>query len=152
MSTVLVPGDGLWSGWLVIQRVLDGPDCYLTEIGRRHPDIRAIDLGTNDLTCADHTVADVADHAMRFLALVDNDVHPNMIVFLFVIQITSVGNRSGMTVSTFNHRLKTFNSRIAACVRQLTSVPLVAKSRVHFPRYTSADECHLKYEGQARYA
>ena len=94
----------------------------------------------------------MADHAIRFLALVDNEVHPNMIVFLSVIQRTSVCNQGGMTVSTYNHRVKSVNSRLAACVRQLANVRLVAQSRIHFPRYISADGCHLIEEGQARYA
>ena len=83
------------------KRVLDTPDRYLREI--RHPDLLVIDLGSNDLTCVYTTVADVADEALRFLALVDNDVHPKMIVILSVIQRTSVANRGGMTVSIFNH-------------------------------------------------
>ena len=91
-------------GGLSFKRVLDTPDRYLRKIG--HPDLLVIDLGSNDLACGYTTVADVADDALRFLALVDNDVHPNMIVLLSVIQRTSVSDRGGMTVSTFNHRVK----------------------------------------------
>ena len=111
-----------------------------------------IDLGYNDLACGGTIVADVADDALRFLALVDNDVHTKMIILLSVIQRTSVSNRDGMTVSTFNHRVKAFNSRIAACVHQLANVRTLAQSRLNFPRYISDDGCHLTEEGQARYA
>ena len=97
-------------GGLSFKRVLESPGQYLTEMG--HPDLLVIDLGSNVLTCVYSTVADVADDALRFLALVDNDVHPDMIVLLSVSQRTSVSNRGGMTVSTFNHRVKDFNSRI----------------------------------------
>ena len=72
-------------------------------------------------------MSEVADDALRFLALVDNEVHPKMIVLLSVIQRTSVSDRGGMTVSTFNHRAKAFNSRIAACVRQLANVRMFAQ-------------------------
>ena len=132
-------------GGLSFKRVLESPDQYLKEMG--HPDLLVIDLGTNDLTCGYSTVA---DDALRFLALVDNEVHLKMIV-LSVIQRTSVGKRGGMTVSTFNHRAKAFNSRIAACVRLLANVRMFAQSRLNFPRYISDDGCHLTEEGQARY-
>ena len=98
---------------------IDRPDRYLSDICRRHPDLMVIDLGTNDIACGDTTVA---DNAMRFIALVDNDVNPEMIVILSVIQRTSMGNRGGMTLSTFNHRVKSFNSRLASCIRQLANV------------------------------
>ena len=74
----------------LFKRVLTSPDRYMNEIGRRHPDLLVIDLGSNDLACADHTVADVADHAMMFLALVDNEVHPKIIVIISVDQRTSL--------------------------------------------------------------
>ena len=95
-----------------------------------------------------------AEDALRFLALVDNDVRPKMIVLLSVIQRTSVSDRVGMTVSTstFNSRAKAFNSRIAACVRQIANVCMFAQSRLNFPRYISDDGCHLTEEAQARYA
>ena len=63
-----------------------------------------------------------------------------------------MGNRGGMTVSTFNHRVKAFNSRIAACVRQIANVRMFAQSRINFPQYISDDGCHLTEEDQARYA
>ena len=105
-------------GGLSFKRVLESPDRYLREMG--HPHLLVIDLGSNDLTCVYSTVAEVADEALRFLALLDNDVHPKMFVLLSVIQRTSVSDRGGMTVSTFNHRVKAFNSRIAAWVRQFS--------------------------------
>ena len=91
-------------GGLSFKRVLESPDQYLKEIG--HPDLLVIDLGSNDLTCVYSTVAEVADDALRFLALVDNDVRPKMIVLLSVIERTSVSDRGGMTMST-----STFNLR-----------------------------------------
>ena len=114
--------------------MLESPDQYLKEIG--HPDLLVIDLGSNDLTCVCTTVAEVADDALRFLALVDNDVPPKMIVLLSVIQRTSVSDRGGMNMSTptFNRRAKAFNSRIAACVRQIANVRMFAQSRLNFPR------------------
>ena len=54
---------GYSQGGLSFKRVLDRPDRYLSDIGRRHPDLLVIDLGTNDLACGDTTVADVADNA-----------------------------------------------------------------------------------------
>ena len=83
------------------------------------------------------SVAEVADDALRFLALLDDDVHPKMIILLSVIQRTSVGDHGGMTMSTstFNRRAKAFNSRIAACVRQIANVRMFAQSRINFPRY-----------------
>ena len=128
-------------GGLSFKRVLESPDRYLREIG--HPDLLVIDLGSNDLTCVYTTVAEVADDALWFLALVDNDVHPKMIVILSVIQRTSVSNRGGMTVSTFNHRVKALNYRIAAYVRQIAEMHMFAQSRLNFPRYISDDGCHL---------
>ena len=130
-------------GGLSFKRVLESPDRYLREIG--HPDLLVIDLGSNDQTCGYTTVADVADDALRFLALVDNDVRPKMIVLLSVIQRTSVSDRGGMTksASTFNRRAKAFNSRIAACVRQIANVRMFAQSRINLPRYISDDGCHL---------
>ena len=89
---------------LSFKRVLESPDQYLKEIG--DPDLLVIDLGSNDLTCVCTTVADMADDALRFLALVDNDVRPKMIVLLSVIRRTSVSDRGGMTMST-----STFNRR-----------------------------------------
>ena len=131
-------------GGVSFKRVLESPDRYLREIG--HPDLLVIDLVSNYLTCGYTTVADVADvaeDALRFLALVDDDVHPKMIVLLSVIQRTSVSNRGGMTVSTVNHRVKAFNARIAACIRQLANVRMFAQSRLNFPCYISDDGCHL---------
>ena len=131
--------------------LLESPGQYLKEMG--HPDLLVIDLGSNDLTCVHSTVAEVADDALRFLALLDDDVHPKMIIVLSVIQRTSVNDRGGMTMSTstFNRRSKAFNSRIAACVRQIANVRMFAQSRINFPRYISDDGCHLTEEGQARY-
>ena len=138
-------------GGLTFKQVLDSPGRYIKEMG--HPDLLVIDLGTNDLTSVHSTVAEVADDALRFLALLDDDVRPNMIVLLSVIQRTSVSDRGGMTMSpsTFNRRAKAFNSRIAACVSQIANVRMFAQSRIHFPRYISNDGCHLSEEGQARY-
>ena len=138
-------------GGLSFKRVLESPDQYLKEMG--HPDLLVIDLGSNDLTCVYSTVAEVADDALRFLALLDDDVRPNMIVLLSVIQRTSVSDRGGMTMSpsTFNRRTKAFNSRVAACVRQIVNVRMFAQSRINSPRYISDDGCHLTEEGQARY-
>ena len=82
-------------GGMALKCVLVSPDRYMNEIGRRHPGLLVIDLGSNDLPCADHTVADVADHAMRFLALVEYEVHQKIIVIISVVQRTSVGNRVG---------------------------------------------------------
>ena len=137
-------------GGLSFKRVLESPDQYLKEMG--HPDLLVIDLGTSDLTCGYSTVAEVADDALRFLALLDDDVRPNIIVLLSVIQRTSVNDRGGMTMSpsTFNRRAKAFNSRIAACVRHIANVRMFAQSRINFPIYISNDGCHLTEEGQAR--
>ena len=131
--------------------LLESPGQYLKEMG--HPDLLVIDLGSNDLTCVYSTVAEVADDAIRYLALLDDDVHPKMIILLSVIQRTSVSDRGGMTMSTstFNRRAKAFNSKIAACVRQIANVRMFAQSRINFPRYISDDGCHLTEEGQARY-
>ena len=98
-------------------------------------------------------MSDVADDVLRFLALLDDDVRPNMIILLSVIQRTSVSDRGGMTMSpsTFNRRAKAFNSRIAACVRLMANIRMVAQSRMNFPRYISNDGCHLTQEGQAKY-
>ena len=63
-----------------------------------------------------------------------------------------MGNQGGMTVPTFNHTVKSFNSRLAVCVRQLANVHMFAKSRINFPRYISADGCRLTEESQGRYA
>ena len=112
---------------LSFKRVLASPDRYLSDIGKRHTDLLVIDLGTNDLVCGDN----MADNAMRFIAL---EVHPKIIVILSVIQRTSMGTWGGMTLSTFNHRVNSFNSRLAACVRQLANVRMFAKSRINFPR------------------
>ena len=138
-------------GGLSFKRVLESPDQYLKEMG--HPDLLVIDLGSNDLSCVYSTVAEVADDALRFLALLDDDVRPNMIVLLSVIQRTSVSEWGGMTMSpsTFNRRAKAFNSRIAACVRQIANVCMFAQSRINFPRYISDNGCHPTEEGQARY-
>ena len=138
-------------GGLSFKRVLESPDRYLKEMG--HPDLLVIDLGTNDLTCGHSTVAEVADDALRFLALLDDDVRPNMIILLSVIQRTSLSDRGGMTMSpsTFNRRAKAFNTRIAACVSQIANVRMFAQSRINFPRYISNDGCHLTEEGQTRY-
>ena len=89
---------------LSFKRVLESPDQYLKEIGR--PDLLVIDLGSNDLTCVYSTVAEVADDALRFLALVDNDVRPKMIVLLSVIRRTSVSDRGGINMSTFTFNLR----------------------------------------------
>ena len=80
-------------GGLSFKRVLESPDQYLKEMG--HTDLLVIDLGGNDLSCVYSTVAEVADDALRFLALVDDDVRPQMIVLLSVIQRTSVSDRVG---------------------------------------------------------
>ena len=127
------------------------PGQYLKEMC--HPDLLVINLGSNGLTCVHSTVAEVADDALRLLALLDDDVHPKMIILLSVIQRTSVGDRGGMTMSTstFNRRAKAFNSRIAVCVRQIANVRMFAQSRINFPRYICHDGCHLTEEGQARY-
>ena len=139
-------------GGLSFKRVLASLDRYMCEIGRCHPDLLVVDLGTNDLAGTDCTVSDVVNRALRFLALVDNEVHPNMILVLSVVQRTCMGNRCDMSLSQFNHRVKSYNSRLAACVRQLSNVRMIAQSRLNFPRYISGDGCHLTEEGQCRYA
>ena len=148
---VVRQGDRVWSGWLVFQAGVGVTRPISKKMG--HPDLLVIDLGTNDLTCGHSTVAEVADDALRFLALLDDDVRPNMIILLSVIQRTSLSDRGGMTMSpsTFNRRAKAFNSRIAACVSQIANVRMFAQSRINFPRYISNDGCHLTEEGQARY-
>ena len=62
-----------------------------------------------------------------------------------------MGNRCDMSLSQFNHRVKSYNSRLVACVRQLSNVRMIAQSRLNFPRYISGDGCHLTEEGQCRY-
>ena len=134
---------------LLLSRVLESPDQYLKEMG--HPDLLVIDLVNNDLTCVCSTVAEVAGDALRFLEFIHNNVRPKMIVLLSVIRRTTVSDRGGMTMSTFNLRAKAFNSRIAACVRQIANVRMFAQSRLNFPNYISDDGYHLTKEGQARY-
>ncbi len=80
----LLPGGGL-----SFKHVLASPDPYMNEICRWHPDLLVIDLGTNDPAGADCTVPDVVNLAMRFLALVDDWVHPGIIIILSVLQRTS---------------------------------------------------------------
>ena len=89
----LLPGGGL-----SFKHVLASPDPYMNEICRWHPDLLVIDLGTNDPAGADCTVPDVVNLAMRFLALVDNEVHPKIIINLLVLRRTSMGNRGDMSV------------------------------------------------------
>ena len=63
-----------------------------------------------------------------------------------------MGNRGEMSLSIFNRKVKSFNSRISACVRHFANERMIAQSRINFPRYISADGCHLTEDGQARYA
>ena len=139
-------------GGLSFKRVLASLDRYMCEICRCHPDLLVVDLGTNDLAGTDCTVPDVVNRALRFLALVDNEVHPKMILILSVVQRTCMGNRCDMSLSQFNHRVKSYNSRLAVCVRQFSNVRMIAQSRLNFRRYISGDGCHLTEEGQCRYA
>ena len=132
-------------GGLSFKRVLESPGQYLKEMG--HPDLLVIDLGSNDLTCVYSTVAEVADDALRFLALVDDDVRPHMIVLLSVIQRTSVSDRVGWPCphphSTVGQKHLTPGYRpvfarlpMYACLRNLESISLdiLAMTDVTWPR------------------
>ena len=104
----------------------------------RQPDLLVVDVGSNDLGPVDTSVAEVVDNALRFLGVLDcYNVFPKVVVFLSVVQRTSIGNHGGVSL----------NTRIL----QQVNVRMFSQTRVNLPKYICENGCHLTEEGQLRY-
>ena len=141
-------------GGLSYHRILSNPGGYMQHILAcgRQPDLLIVDVGSNDLGPVDTSVAEVVDNALRFLGVLDcYNVSPKVVVFLSVVQRTSIGNHGGVSLNTYNHRVKSFNSRLSTSILQQANVRMFSQTRVNLPKYVCEDGCHLTEEGQMRY-
>ena len=68
-----------------------------------------------------------------------------------MIQWTSVGKHGGVALGTYNHRVKAFNARLAACVLQRPHVALICQTKMNRPKCICKDGCHLTGEGLTKY-
>ena len=111
-----------------------------------------MDVGSNDLGAVDTSVADVVDNALSFLSLLNAyGIFPKTIHFLLVIQRTSVGKHGGVAMGTYNHRVKAFNARLAACVLQRPHVALISQTKINRQNFICKDGYHLTEEGLTKY-
>ena len=141
-------------GGLTYRIILLNPSGYMKHIlacGRR-PDLLVVDVGSNDLGPVDTSVAEVVDNALRFLGVLDcHNVSPKVVVFLSVVQRTSIRNHGGVSLNTYNHRVKSFNYRLSTSILQQANVRMFSQTRVNLPKYICEDGCHLTETGQLRY-
>ena len=127
-----------YSGGGTFARLLARPGPLLDKL-RAIPqlDILVVDLGTNDLCPEDAAVSSVVGEALELLELLRrHHLLPQQVVFLTVVLRTSRGCRRGVPATTFNHRAKAFNVRLATsqiagvcrCLQsgaaEITTVPL----------------------------
>ena len=93
----------------------------------RQSDLLIVDVGSNDLGPVYTPVAEVVDNALRFLGVLDcYNVSPKVVVFLSVVQRTSIGNYGGVS---YNHRVKSFNSRLSTSILQQANVHMFSQTR-----------------------
>ena len=141
--------DGLTFG-----KILSDPGRYAQHIlASGQPDLLIVDVGSNDLGTVDTSVADVIDNASSFLEVLNaNGVSPKRINFLSVIQRTSVVGKHGRVgLGTYNHRVKSFNARLAASILQRPHVALISQAKINRPKFICNDGFHLTEEGLTKY-
>ena len=122
-----------YSGGGTFARLLARPGPLLDRL-RAIPqlDILVIDLGTNDLCPEDAAVSSVVGEALKLRC---HHQLPQQVVFLTVVLRTSRGCRRGVPATTFNHRAKAFNTRLAT--RSLGSAAVYSQVRLKSTRFLS---------------
>ena len=139
-------------GGLTFSKVFQTPAKFIVPIGQSNPDVLFIDIGTNDL--CDHSIIPsvLVEKVFKFLDLLDYfKVKPKCIILLSVIQRTEITRKGQVSVSTFNHRAKRYNSLLAAKLTNMhPKVQMLSQSRINIPKYI-ADGCHLNNDGMLKY-
>ena len=139
---------------LSFRRILENPGVHVDHVltGDRHPDVLIVDVGSNDLTPMHASVATVVNDALEFLSILESyQVFPKVVVFLSVIQRKSMGHRGGVSLTTYNHRVKSFNARLASSLRLTANAYMFPQTLINLPKYVCDDGCHLNEAGQIRY-
>ena len=94
----------------------------------------------------------VVNDALEFLSVLESyKVFPKVVVFMSVIQRKSMGRRRRVSLSTYNHRVKSFNARLASSLRLIANAYMFPQTLINLPKYVCNDGCHLNEAGQLRY-
>lgn len=135
---------------LTFARVFASPARYLSPL--REFDAILVDLGTNDLCDVSISPSLLVTRALHLVHLFEqHGVKPRFIIFLSPIQRTGIFRQGQVTVSTFNNRVKKFNTQLKARVASLSPrVQVKFQSVINRPKYI-ADGCHLTHEGMLKY-
>lgn len=136
---------------LTYARAIGSFNHYTQRMKRVAVDILLIDLGTNDLCDMLTTPGEVVKRATRFLNLLtENGISPKHVVFLSVIQRSVITRRGQVAVSTFNHRVRRFNSILSHALSDYPNASMYAQRRINHPKFL-VDGCHLTPEGMVNY-
>ena len=124
---------------------------YCRQMSSRRIDILCVDMGTNDLCVPDITPVVLVDKTRRFIECLSSyGISPRRIVLFTVIQRSRLSRAGQVTLNTFNHRAKQFNSLLAQRMRAYPNVHVFQQRRVNHPRYL-VDGCHLTLAGLHQY-
>ena len=137
---------------MTYDRVFGNARHYLGEVLSKPVDLLILDMGTNDLCNQTGTPETVVGRAIEFLSQIcAGENGPRQIRILSVLQRSKINRRGQVTVPTFSHRVKKFNSQLALKVESLFShVRMYPQRRLNRPKYP-VDGCHLNEEGMERY-
>ena len=138
---------------LTYDRMVASADHYLRKMKAVEKiDLLCIDMGTNDLCSLDSTPKGVVDNTLRFLDMLGaRGITAQRIIFMSVIQRSVISRPNQVSVKTFNHRVRRFNSTLSRALKSRTpGVCLVPQTKVNYPKYL-VDGCHLTVEGMNKY-
>lgn len=136
---------------LTYQRLFSNADHYLKEMMKKQIDILILDMGTNDLCNPEVTPARLVQNNIQLLNLLETrGINPQCIVILSIIQRSKISRTGQVDLTTFNHRVRRFNSMISRDLKEFPRANIYAQRRVNYPKYL-VDGCHLTREGLTKY-
>ena len=125
---------------LTFAEVFANPSRYLPNL--KEFEVIVIDLGTNDLCDVDVSPSLLVTRALHLVALFEQyDVKPRYIVFLALIQRTLISRQGQVTVSTFNNRIKKYNTQLKSRIASLSPrVQVRFQSKVNHSKLNCSSE------------
>ena len=137
---------------LTFSRVLADPNRYLQCLTREPIRTLCIDLGTNDLCNERNRPSDVVQQAIDLLGVLHRmGVRPRRIIFFSVIQRSSINRPGQISIRTFNHRVRRYNSYLSRALRSgYPNVGMYMQRRISHPRHL-VDGCHLSERAMNQY-
>ena len=141
---------------LTVRKLLENPERYISNLRRYHSshpiDVLSIDIGTNDLCDPACTVVMLLESIVQLIKLLlHQGVRPKFLIFMSIIQRTSITRQNQVSVNCFNHRAKKFNRSLKVVVNSYSWISTFHQNKVNFPKYICSDGCHLTPEGLNKY-